>query len=55
MLRGHFFLNKKGVFSKNKRALLCLLPNLREHVPPVPPGSYDYELVWTLTVKICSG
>ena len=39
----HFFLKKKGAFSKIRRAPLCLLQNLGGHVPPVPPGSYVYE------------
>ena len=34
-LGGHFFLKKKGPFSKIKRALLCLLQNLGGHVPRV--------------------
>ena len=36
MLRGHFFLKKKGAFSEIKRAFLCLLQNLGGHLPPVP-------------------
>ena len=44
--RGHFFLTKKGLFSKMKRALLCLLPIFfgGGHVYPVVPGSYVNEL-----------
>ena len=33
----HFFLKKKGYFLKMKMAILCLLQNLGEQVPPVPP------------------
>ena len=34
------FLKKKGAFSKNKMAMLCLLQHLLGQVPPVAPGSY---------------
>ena len=34
---GTCFLKKNGAFSKNERALLCLLQNLWGHVPLVPP------------------
>ena len=35
-LQGHFFLKKKGTFSKNKRTLICLLQNLGAHAPSTP-------------------
>ena len=34
---GTFSVRKMGHFLKIKRALLCLLQSLGEHVPPVPP------------------
>ena len=36
-LRGYFFPLEKGAFITHIRALLCLLQNLAEHVPPVRP------------------
>ena len=41
---GTCFLRNSEHFLKIKRALLCLLHDLRGHVPPVPTGSYVYDL-----------
>ena len=39
---GAVFLKKKGAFSENKRALLCLLQNLGGARAPSAPGRYVY-------------
>ena len=43
-LRGHIFLKEKGAFFKIEKGTSLFIAKSWGHVPPVPPGSYVYDL-----------